>query len=114
MVKCNNPKCGAVVEGSRYTICRKCGYVVYPIPCVEDNAFEKIDETYMSDNKSEDRQKVDPQTEKKLRESFGAKGKKYRDEKKNEESIKRGLFQKATIDRGSFAKYTTKEIDDGS
>ena len=80
MVKCNNPKCGAVVEkGTRHTICRECGYVMYPMPCVEDNAFEKIDETYISDNRdSKDKQKMDPQTEKKLRESFGAKGKKYR------------------------------------
>jgi hypothetical protein len=31
MVKCNNPKCGAKAEGKRYTICRKCGFVMYPM-----------------------------------------------------------------------------------
>ena len=51
MIKCENPKCGKTIEGTlRGQVCRGCGFIMHTVPCVEDNAFEQIDETYISEN----------------------------------------------------------------
>ena len=42
MVRCNNPKCKNTAQGDNYTICRKCGFVMYPIKKIQKKSKEFI------------------------------------------------------------------------
>ncbi len=78
MVQCNNPKCGVTRKGERPKICPVCGFVMKVMP-------------------------EPPKQEKKKSKEAIVEMKDF--SKEAQESIKRGLKQKGTIDRGSFAKY---------